>query len=377
MRVGFIATNSIRGGVNKKAIEHFEQVGRLFYAWSDREWVLNGADVRTSILGFDSGEEPAVLLNGEEVETINSDLTKGINVGLAVQLTENEAIQFEGTKKGAHFHLSSDEAVQILRAPLNPNGRPNSDVVVPWVNGSDIVRRPRGMWVVDFGADMSIEEAALYEEPFRLVEERVKPKYEKKRRQWWLHERARSEMRNKLGPLSRFVNTARVSKHRIFVWQLRPTLPDSATIAFARDDDYFFGVLHSIAHESWTLKTCTWLGVGNDPRYTPTTTFETFPFPWPPGEEPTDSPLVHAIAEAAKDLVEKRNRWLNPDGATEAELKKRTLTNLYNDRPTWLDLAHKKLDGAVFDAYGWPHDLTEDEILERLLALNLERAGAG
>ena len=184
-------------------------------------------------------------------------------------------------------------------------------------------------------------------------------------------------MRNKLGPLSRFVNTARVSKHRIFVWQLRPTLPDSATIAFARDDDYFFGVLHSIAHESWTLKTCTWLGVGNDPRYTPTTTFETFPFPWPPGEEPTDSPLVHAIAEAAKDLVEKRNRWLNPDGATEAELKKRTLTNLYNDRPTWLDLAHKKLDGAVFDAYGWPHDLTEDEILERLLALNLERAGAG
>ncbi len=73
--------------------------------------------------------------------------------------------------------------------------------------------------------------------------------------------------------------------------------------------------------------------------------------------------------------MEQRDAWLNPPGASEAELKKRTLTNLYNQRPDWLDLAHKKLDAAVFDAYGWPHDLTDEEILERLLALNLERAG--
>ncbi|MEP7220386.1 MAG: hypothetical protein ABI876_15790 [Bacteroidota bacterium] len=81
-----------------------------------------------------------------------------------------------------------------------------------------------------------------------------------------------------------------------------------------------------------------------------------------------------AIAEAARELVEKRDRWLNPEGATEPELKKRTLTNLYNQRPTWLDLAHKKLDAAVFDAYGWPHTLSDDEILAHLLTLNLERA---
>jgi len=67
--------------------------------------------------------------------------------------------------------------------------------------------------------------------------------------------------------------------------------------------------------------------------------------------------------------------WLNPPGASEAELKKRTLTNLYNQRPTWLDNAHRKLDAAVFAAYGWPCDLTGEEILERLLALNLARAG--
>ena len=85
---------------------------------------------------------------------------------------------------------------------------------------------------------------------------------------------------------------------------------------------------------------------------------------------------MQAIAQAARELVEKRDRWLNPEDATEQELKKRTLTNLYNVRPTWLDLAHQKLDQAVLEAYGWPHDLDDEEILEKLLALNLERAGA-
>jgi hypothetical protein len=83
---------------------------------------------------------------------------------------------------------------------------------------------------------------------------------------------------------------------------------------------------------------------------------------------------IHTVTLAARELVEKRDAWLNPPGASQAELKKRTLTNLYNQRPTWLDLAHRKLDEAVLDAYGWPHELSDEEILERLLALNLERA---
>jgi len=84
---------------------------------------------------------------------------------------------------------------------------------------------------------------------------------------------------------------------------------------------------------------------------------------------------VQAIAGTARELVEKRDAWLNPPSATEAELKKRTLTNLYNQRPAWLELAHQKLDRAVFAAYGWPDDLSDEHILERFLALNLERAG--
>ncbi len=145
-------------------------------------------------------------------------------------------------------------------------------------------------------------------------------------------------------------------------------------IVFARRDDYFFGVLHSRAHELWALRMGTFLGVGNDPRYTPTTCFETFPLPWPPGEEPKGDSRIEAIAEAAHRLDELRRNWLNPEGASEAELKKRTLTNLYNARPTWLENAHGRLDEAVFAAYGWPPDLSDEEVLQNLLALNLNRA---
>jgi type II restriction/modification system DNA methylase subunit YeeA len=110
------------------------------------------------------------------------------------------------------------------------------------------------------------------------------------------------------------------------------------------------------------------------PRYTPTSTFETFPFPWPPGKEDQKSPLVEAIAEAARKLVELRDNWLNPLDAAPEALAKLTLTHLYNKRPAWLQNAHRKLDEAVLAAYGWPAAITDDELLRRLLELNQERA---
>jgi type II restriction/modification system DNA methylase subunit YeeA len=154
-------------------------------------------------------------------------------------------------------------------------------------------------------------------------------------------------------------------------------LPDSQVIVFARDDDYFFGVLHSRVHEVWALHMGTQLE--SRPRYTPTTCFETFPLPWPPGKEPVDDPRYRAIAEAARELNEMRERALNPDPLPEPEeLKKLTLTNLYNRMKagelTWLANAHDKLDRAVFAAYGWPYPLEDQEILSRLLAENLRRA---
>lgn len=149
-------------------------------------------------------------------------------------------------------------------------------------------------------------------------------------------------------------------------------MANDGTIVFTCEDDYFFGILHSSLHEVWALKQGT--SLEDRPRYTPTTSFETFPFPWVPGKEPQDDPRVQAIAKAAKELVEQRDRWLNAEGLSEVEQKKRTLTNLYNARPTWLDLAHKRLDEAVFAAYGWRSDLSDEEILAKLLELNLERS---
>jgi type II restriction/modification system DNA methylase subunit YeeA len=162
-------------------------------------------------------------------------------------------------------------------------------------------------------------------------------------------------------------------------------------------------VLHSRFHEAWALGLCTWLGVGNDPRYTPSTTFETFPFP--EGLTPDIPPSVYAedargigITEAARRLNELRKAWLNPPDLVErvpevvpgypdriipvspkaaAILKKRTLTNLYNERPPWLDNAHRELDATVAAAYGWPADIGEEDALARLLDLNRERAAAG
>lgn len=84
--------------------------------------------------------------------------------------------------------------------------------------------------------------------------------------------------------------------------------------------------------------------------------------------------MIEKIAESARELVEKRDAWLSGSQAAEAELKERTLTNLYNAYPTWLADAHRKLDEAVFAAYGWPATLTDAELLERLLRLNHERA---
>ena len=277
------------------------------------------------------------------------------------------------------FHYRHDPVLQpldsIATSP-NPDGRSNREVVRPWVNGLDLSRRSRGMWIIDFGVDQTERQAALYESPFEYVRTEVRPTRVGNNRtayadRWWLHVEPRSGMRAALRGLSRYIATPRVSKHRLFVWLGSDTLLDSACIAIARDDDYTFGVLHSRVHELWARGTGTQVReVESGFRYTPTTTFETFPFPHPT-EEQRDQ-----IAEAAGDLDRLRQGWLNPPNLPTDELELRTLTNLYNQRPTWLSDAHHGLDIAVLAAYGWPEDLDDSSVLERLLDLNVERETA-
>lgn len=208
-------------------------------------------------------------------------------------------------------------------------------------------------------------------------------------------------MRLALSGLSRFIITPRVAKHRLFEWMDRRVLADSATVAVARDDDVSFGVLHSRFHEIWALRLGT--SLEDRPRYTPSTTFETFPLPEGlvpniPAADYAGDPRAARIAEAARRLNELRENWVNPPDLVRREpevvpgypdrilpvnesaaavLKKRTLTNLYNDRPAWLENAHRDLNAAVAAAYGWPVDISDDEAIARLFALNQARAPAG
>ena len=410
-RAGFVATNSIRGGANRRALQAATDARPIFEAWSDEPWVVDGAAVRVSLVCFSCMDGESVLearLDGRPVDEIHADLTAkrggtGIDLTQAKRLAKNSGVAFMGDTKGGPFDISGDLAREWLRLPSNPNGQPNADVLRPWINGMDLTRRPSGKWIVDFGWSMLGGEAALYEEPFRHAKEYVYPMRQRNRREayrvsWWRHVEPRQGMWRALDGLSRYIATPTVAKHRLFAWFDTRICPDHQLIVIARDDDTTFGILHSRFHEVWSLRLGT--SLEDRPRYTPTTTFETFPFPdglspnIPAGDYAND-PRAVAIAEAAQRLVELRDRWLNPpewvewidepvpgypkrpvprnEDAAKA-LRKRTLTKLYNARPQWLADAHASLDVAVAAAYGWPADISDDDALRELLALNLRKS---
>lgn len=386
-RAGLLATNSLRQQKNRPVLQNIKRSGEIFMGWSDRSWILDGAAVRVSIVGFDDGSELIRTLDGRTVQNINVDLTSSVDVTVAEKLSENLHLCYLGMMKAGPFDIDEITAKAFLEAPVNANGFSNSHVVKSRLGGQNITSRADESWIIDFGLDMTQEDASLYELPFEYVRQHVEPirrtnRRKRLREKWWIYGEARPGLRRAISSMMRCIVTPEVAKHRLFVWMDTDIIPDHTLHVIARDDNYMFGVLHSRAHEAWSLSQGARMGVGNDPRYSSSRTFSTFPFPWPPGQEATDDPIVQAIAQAAKALVEKRDAWLNPPRLDDKELKKRTLTNLYNARPTWLDLAHRKLDTAVLAAYGWSDLMTDDGItdeetlLSRLLALNLERAAA-
>lgn len=412
-RAGLVATNSIRGGANRKVLDRIAERLALTDAWDDEPWVLDGAAVRVSLVCFapasDAGAQ-GISLDGRPVDRINPDLTAGgsgrVDLTKAARLKENLGIAFMGDTKGGAFDIPGELARQWLRAPLNPNGRPNSDVLRPWANGLDVTRRWRDMWIIDFGLEMKEQDAALYELPFQYATKRIRPERVARQergyaRKWWQHERPRPEMWKALAEADRYIVTPTLSKHRLFLWLNRAVVPDHQLIVIATREYVALGILHSSLHQLWSLRLGT--SLEDRPRYTPSTTFETFPFPERlapnlPASAYAEDPHAIRIAEAASRLNELRDNWLNPPDLVERvpevvpgypdrllprseeaarELKRRTLTNLYNERPQWLVDVHRALDEAVAAAYGWPADLPDEEVLARLLALNQERAAAG
>jgi type II restriction/modification system DNA methylase subunit YeeA len=410
IRVGLVATNSIRGGANRSVLKPIVENGRIFAAWSDEDWTVEGAAVRVSMICFDGDKGESALLDGVRIGVVFSDLTAmatGLDLTTAALMKPNSGVAFQGPVKVGPFDVGGEVAREWLTLPNNPNGKGNAEVVRPLLNGADITRRSSGRWIVDFG-DMTESDSSLFEAPFEYVSQHVKPDRELNRRDrrrvlWWQHGETVPGLKRALAPVRRAIFTPRVAKHRLFVWAAPQVVPDSAVVAIARDDDTTFGILHSRFHELWSLRMGT--SLEDRPRYTPSTTFETFPFPQGltpniPAADYAADPRAVKIAAAAARLNELRENWLNPadlvkrvpevvpgypdrilpvSPEAEAQLKKRTLTNLYNARPAWLDHAHRALDEAVAEAYGWGDAwraglLTDDEILARLFRLNQERA---
>lgn len=453
-RAGLLATQGIRGGANREVLNRVKKTGNIFFAESDRPWILAGAAVNISMIGFDNGADENRILDGVAVQDINANLTSIADTTKAKTLAANQGICFIGTKKAGEFEVADETARSWLDLP-NPHGKPNSDVLRSWVNGDALIKARRSWWIIDAGPNLSLETMVGYEKPFEWIAEKVKPDRDRNnevrtKANYWIHKRPGPDMRKAVFPLLRCLSVVRHAKHLIFRWLSPAVLPDDGIYVFANDSDLFFGTMQSTIHRAWAL--CQGTQLEDRPRYTPTTCFETFPFPRATAEQET------AVATAAKDLNELRERWLNPPEWTEtrilefpgsqdgpwaryidkatvneatgigtvryprleprdadcaAKLAKRTLTNLYNERPAWLDHAHRKLDAAVFAAYGWQdlataledarcgtlHDFKSGElvqleatseglkrgleqvtkavdelILERLLALNLQRA---
>lgn len=414
-RAGLVATSSIRGGTNRPVLDRISADLVVNDAWSELPWTVEGARVEVSLIAFCASAKRTlpIRLDGVEVSHINPDLTTGVNVTGAQSLRANKHASFLGIQKSGPFDVPGELARRWLALPINPNGRHNREVLKPYWNGDDVTARPRDVWVIDLPRGLTEPNASAFEAPFEhlrstpydppdemqplpLVRQKARDRHA--RNKWWEPYWPRPEMRALIETLPRYIVTTETSEHRLFVWLRYPVLPDKNLIVITRDDDTAFGILHSRFHELWALRQGT--SLEDRPRYTSTTTFATFPFPegLAPDIPATDyaaDPRAQRIASAARTLDELRNNWLNPtdlvrpepelvpsfpdrllpvDEKAAAILKRRTLTNLYNERPAWLVSVHRELDEAVAAAYGWPAYLTDDEILGRLFAMNVDRS---
>lgn len=409
-RIGFVATNMVRSPVNALVANELYSVAPIKIAYSDEPWVVDGADIRVSIVVCSTDPAETRTLDGRQVAAITPDLKSFVvDLSQKIPLLENHKRAVRGIEKGGPFNIVRSKATALLSEPLNPNGFGNLEVVKPYKTVSDIVGRGKDEWIIDFFGRDTVS-ASLFEKPFDYLASGVESSRKGNRdfkqiKNWWVFRRTGEQARDILAGKECVLCTGLVTKHRIFRWMQANMIPDTRIILIDSESDVIFGILSGSLHEVWTLSNCQYHGVGNDPVYTPSDCFDTFPFPdglTPniPATEYAKDPRAVKIAAAAAELNELRENWLNPadqinrvpevvpgypdrilpkDDAAAKELKKRTLTNLYNARPAWLDHAHRILDEAVAEAYCWGDDwraglLTEDEILARLFKLNQERA---
>lgn len=398
-RFGFITTNSLKQTFNRRVLErHLNAQPPLALAWAipDHPWVdaASGAAVRIAMTVGQTGDAPGMLQTivaeggaeadavhielAEKTGRIHADLSIGADVVAAKALRANGGISQRGLELGsAGFIVTPDEA-----ARLQP-----CDRIRPYRNGRDLTDAPRSVMLIDLYGLTADEVRSRYPAAYQWLLERVKPERDqnrdpKLRENWWLHRRLREDLRTSLTGQPRYIATVETAKHRTFQFLDAAIAPDNKLVCIALADAYALGVLSSQVHVAWTLATGSTLE--DRPVYVKTTCFEKFPFP---AASPEQQTRIAALAEQL-DTHRKRQQAAHPD---------LTLTGMYNvlaklrsgepltakDKTIHeqglvavLRQLHDELDTAVLAAYGWsdlaPGDT--DTLLERLVALNAERA---
>lgn len=380
--LGLVATNSIRQGRTRESgLQHLVSRGLAVYdAWTDIQWpVLGGASVFVDVISATwKGAPPERRLNGSPVVEINSALEAGAEQSDPVPLLCNEGRAYQGSiVLGTGFMLEPSFAAQLCTDPRN------AEIIKPYIGGEELntlLPASDGMvafnrFVIDFG-DRTLEEASNWPELLRVVRELVKPQRDTSKRdsyrtKWWRFAERQTGLYRALSGVRRCLASSQVSKHHLFAFQPTDRVFSHALNVFAFDDWFSFAVLQSRVHEFWARNANLGSTLETRARYTPSTCFETFPFP-----RPTDAQRV-AVAAAGEALYEHRsalmlhfdegmtkiwNRLLAPDETDLGVLRLRELRDT--------------MDRAVLDAYGWS-DLSPDDtpaIVKRLRALNAERA---
>ena len=363
-RAGLVGTNSISQGKSRVAALDYitHNGGHIHEAISTQPW-SGEANVHVSIVNWSKIEPVSYYLDNHQVSQINSSLTTTVDISKAVRLLANKNISFQGViPVGKGFYIKSEQAEKWIENDLK-----NKEVLKLSSSASDLTDNPQGKpsrWIIDFN-NMSLEDASEYKLPFEHIKVNVKPEREQNRREvtklnWWKYGEKRPAMRTAIESLACYFTIPRHSKWFIFLPAKKEWLPADSTTVVASDDFYILGILTSNIHRIWIKAQSSTLE--DRTRYTPNTCFETFPFPQKPSRE-----LVEKIRQTAGELHEYRSQQM--------EKKQWGITKLYNqffnEPSSQLYQLHQKLDKLVMEAY---HFQADDDILEKLLTLNLELA---
>ncbi len=404
-RFGLITTNSITQRFNRQVVEaHMTSRQRISLAFAvpDHPWVdaVDGADVRVAMtvgeLGMHDGtllqiaseqvtdaEERSIAFSSKE-GNINSDLSIGVDTTRLVQLEANRRLAYQGVKlHGKGFVISPEVGTRLGLGRIHGLEKHIRRFLI----GRDLTDRPRNVLVIDLFGLTELETRTRYPEVYQWVLENVKPerdhnKREGRRTNWWIFGEPGRTYRPAIANIRRYIATSKTARHRFFQFVESEYIPESKLVFVCAEDSFILGIVSSRPHVTFSLRVGGWLGIGNDSTYNHIDCFNKFPFPAFTDEQ----------KQRIRDLGEQLDKHRKERQALHPDL---TMTGMYNvleklrsgaaltekekaihekGLVSVLEQIHDDLDVAVFAAYGWPSTLADEEILERLVALNKERA---